>query len=134
MAKNLTQLTARTATADSDLIHVNSGGTDYKETKIDFLKNSFIVKAYSANYTIAGNTGLIITANDLGLSVPSGYTAIGITHFTSGNSSVYVRGVNSRAAGTTGSLYLYNVTGTSISSTCYVTYLYVRTGMVDLQI
>lgn len=41
MAKNLTDLTARTATADSDLIHVNSGGTDYKETKSDFLKGDF---------------------------------------------------------------------------------------------
>ena len=37
--KNLTDLTARTATADSDLIHVNSGGTDYKETKANFLSN-----------------------------------------------------------------------------------------------
>lgn len=37
--KSLTDLTARTATADSDLIHVNSGGTDYKETKANFLSN-----------------------------------------------------------------------------------------------
>lgn len=40
MAKKLTDLTARTATADSDLIHVNSGGVDYKETKADFLQGS----------------------------------------------------------------------------------------------
>ena len=39
--KNLTDLTARTATADSDLIHVNSGGTDYKETKFNFLEGGF---------------------------------------------------------------------------------------------
>ena len=39
MAKNLTDLTARTATADTDLMHINSGGTDYKETKADFTKN-----------------------------------------------------------------------------------------------
>lgn len=38
--KSLTDLTARTATADSDLIHVNSGGTDYKETKSDFLQGT----------------------------------------------------------------------------------------------
>lgn len=37
--KSLTDLTARTATADTDLIHVNSGGTDYKETKANFLSN-----------------------------------------------------------------------------------------------
>ena len=39
MAKNLTDLTARTSTADTDLMHINSGGTDYKETKADFLKD-----------------------------------------------------------------------------------------------
>lgn len=34
---SLPNLTERTATADTDLIHVNSGGTDYKETKANFL-------------------------------------------------------------------------------------------------
>lgn len=34
-------LPVRTATADSDLIHVNSGGVDYKETKFDFLEGGF---------------------------------------------------------------------------------------------
>jgi hypothetical protein len=38
--KSLTDLTARTATADSDLIHVNSGGTDYKQSKSDFMHGS----------------------------------------------------------------------------------------------
>lgn len=36
--KSLTDLTERTGTASSDLLHVNSGGTDYKETKQNFLK------------------------------------------------------------------------------------------------
>lgn len=39
--KSVVDLTARTATADSDLIHVNSGGTDYKETKANFLQGDF---------------------------------------------------------------------------------------------
>lgn len=36
--KSLTDLVARTATALTDLLHINSGGTDYKQTKQDFLK------------------------------------------------------------------------------------------------
>lgn len=36
---SLPNLTERTATANSDLIHVNSGGTDYKETKANFLSD-----------------------------------------------------------------------------------------------
>lgn len=38
MAKNLTELAERTATANTDLMHINSGGTDYKEQKINFLQ------------------------------------------------------------------------------------------------
>lgn len=41
MSKNLTELTARTDTANSDLIHVNSGGSDYKQTKQNFLLGEF---------------------------------------------------------------------------------------------
>ena len=37
--QSLTDLTERSTTADTDLIHVNSGGTDYKETKANFLSN-----------------------------------------------------------------------------------------------
>ena len=37
MAKNLTELTERTATDNADLLHINSNGTDYKETKQNFL-------------------------------------------------------------------------------------------------
>lgn len=39
MGKKLTDLTERTATADTDLVHVNSGGVDYKESKDNFLGN-----------------------------------------------------------------------------------------------
>lgn len=41
MAKNLSELPARTTTADTDLIHVNTNGTnnDYKQTKANFLQD-----------------------------------------------------------------------------------------------
>lgn len=54
--KSLTDLTARTATADSDLIHVNSGGTDYKETKANFLSN--ITSSISSINSSLANTSL----------------------------------------------------------------------------
>ena len=39
--KALTDLPVLTSTADTDLLHINSGETDYQETKLDFLKGSF---------------------------------------------------------------------------------------------
>lgn len=41
--KSLTDLTALTTTADSDLVHVNRGGTDYKQEKIDFMNGNLSV-------------------------------------------------------------------------------------------
>lgn len=55
--KSLTDLTARTATADSDLIHVNSGGTDYKETKANFSANL-------AKWVDFGNSSALTTQID----------------------------------------------------------------------
>lgn len=55
---SLPNLTERTATANSDLIHVNSGGTDYKETKANFLSdvNSSIT---SLNNSLTQSSGSV---------------------------------------------------------------------------
>lgn len=55
--KSLTDLTARTATADSDLLHINSGGTDYKETKANFSANL-------AKWVDFGNSSALTTQID----------------------------------------------------------------------
>lgn len=57
--KSLTDLVARTATALSDLLHINSGGTDYKQTKQDFLNGDFA-------YTFANDTAITTQADALG--------------------------------------------------------------------
>lgn len=56
--QSLLDLAARTATADSDLLHINSGGTDYKETKIDFLQGDFY-------HTFANDTLITTQADSL---------------------------------------------------------------------
>lgn len=57
--KSLTDLVARTATALTDLLHINSGGTDYKQTKHDFLCGDFA-------YTFANDTAITTQADALG--------------------------------------------------------------------
>ena len=66
MAKNVIQLTARTATADSDILHVNSGGTDYKQTKANFTKDiphmytDTVAAGSSKSFTLGNNTYLLV--------------------------------------------------------------------------
>lgn len=64
MGKKLTDLTERTATADTDLIHVNSSGTDYKESRSNFLKGDL--------YTTLSNSQTI-TASAESLPAPGTY-------------------------------------------------------------
>lgn len=106
---SLPNLTERTATASSDLIHVNSGGTDYKETKANFLSdvnssitslnssltNSFLIGSKTdivssiANFRIGGSTSeiLVLAAwinNINAFCIP----------FTDANGNWYVKVVN----------------------------------------
>lgn len=55
--RSLTDLSARTTTADTDLIHVNASGTDYKQTKANFLQDT--PKHYDATtaQSVTGTSG-----------------------------------------------------------------------------
>lgn len=67
---SLPNLTERTATANTDLIHVNSGGTDYKETKGNFLSD--VNSSISAlNNSLATKTGTFTKASAFSGSYPS---------------------------------------------------------------
>lgn len=56
MGQKLPDLAERTVTADSDLIHVNNGGKDYKQTKANFLQGDL--------YHVFDNTSLLTTQID----------------------------------------------------------------------
>lgn len=88
------------------------------------------IVSYSKNYTVSGNAGKNLSANDFGMSTPSGYRAVAITRFSSGHASVYVRGVTISATGTDGVLYMNNTTSSSISATAYVSVLYAKTTLM----
>jgi len=99
--KSLTDLSERTATANTDLLHVNSGGTDYKQTKANLLKSTTHIATAASGVTIArfqcyeagdmihvsgvvnitsakSTQDLILTLN--GVSVPSTTDIVGATN------------------------------------------------------
>lgn len=92
--QSLVDLTERTATADTDLIHVNSGGTDYKETKANFLSdvnssitslnnsltNNFVTQEFTKSGSKSSNTDYY----DNITITKSGYTPIGIIQWLFG--------------------------------------------------
>jgi len=69
---SLPNLTERATTANSDLIHINSGGTDYKQTKANFLSdvNSSIT---SINNSLANKSSIkyLNGTEDVSITIPS---------------------------------------------------------------
>ena len=125
--KNLTDLTARTATADSDLIHVNSGGTDYKETKANFLSNiTSSISSLNSSLTnsckivyVSGNAGAISAGAhgyiSVPYTVPSGYKTTGLFGLSIGHPG---------AAGNAGFQVSGSLgTGLTGEQTAYVSYI-----------
>ena len=70
--KSLTDLTARTATADSDLLHINSEGTDYKETKIDFLQGN-LLREFSNTTSLTAQVDALPSGTYYGYCAASGH-------------------------------------------------------------
>lgn len=91
--KSLTDLTERTATADSDLIHVNSGGTDYKETKANFLQGNFYHE-FAKNSSLTSQVDALPEGGYLG-KVNGGTTTV---TGTPANTSYYVEVQKSSAS------------------------------------
>lgn len=84
--KSLTDLTARTATADSDLLHINSGGTDYKETKQNFLQGA-IHTTFGISSTLTSQIDALPVGTYVGTISSNGHqTETGVPK----NSSFYV--------------------------------------------
>lgn len=84
--KSLTDLTARTATADSDLLHINSGGTDYKETKANFLQGA-IHTSFGTSSTLISQIDALPVGTYVGTISSNGHqTETGVPK----NSSFYV--------------------------------------------
>lgn len=73
MAKNLTELAERTATADTDLMHINSGGTDYKETKENFIKNLCKEATFNNTSTLTSQIDALPVGNYYGFLLAYGH-------------------------------------------------------------
>lgn len=89
-------LPERTATADTDLIHVNSGGTDYKETKANFLKGS-LAKEFSNTSTLTSQVDALAVGSYFGTISSYGHqTETGVPTDTNFYVYAQVHPVNSR--------------------------------------
>lgn len=87
---------------------------------------SFKKVEYTAEYTVAATTGVNISADDFGMSTPSGYSVVAILKMGTGNSNTVPRYIDGSATGTSTAMGIRNLSSSSVTATARMTVLYLR--------
>ena len=72
-AQNLPDIPERTATADTDLVHVNSGGSDYKQTKANFTSDLAKEISFSTSSTLTSQVDALSVGGYYGFIASYGH-------------------------------------------------------------
>ena len=87
---------------------------------------AFSVSSYNYSYTISANSTLNITGTNFGVSTPSGYTAVAVQQWQSGNDNVVVAGIRCQYTGSDWVMKLRNTSSSSQSGKAYINILYLQ--------
>lgn len=96
-----------------------------------FTMPPYQIKSYTYTYgQIAASSEVSITATNLGVSTPSGYTPVAATYYTGGNKNVVPRYINVEATGSSAVMILKNITSSATSDNLIagIKILYIYTG------
>jgi hypothetical protein len=118
-----------TITLGSDKPSITSGGTSSSisgSTSDGPNVLGMVIKTYTANYSIGSGQYVALTANDFGVSTPSGYTPIAIQRIAAGNGNMLIRAYNAKATGDSAVINLYNNSSSTVSATATIDIVYVR--------
>ena len=101
-----------------------AAATDLKAMQ-NALSGLFVKKRYSFDTSIAANSPLIVTKEQLGVTTPSGYTVFSVAAVDLGSKYIAMGRFN---GGYNNILYLYNPTASARTITVTVDILFIRTG------
>lgn len=116
-------------------VHIEAADAyDYADAcmdEINGLKQMFKIKTYTYAYSSLANGGsLNVSATNLNMSTPSGYTPVAAQQVSSGNGNVIARTWNVAATGSTAAVALRNVATSSQSGTVTFAVLYAKTSLI----
>lgn len=87
--------------------------------------------SYSAQYSVAANSLINITANDLGITWPDGYTPIAYRNVSTGNRWCVPVTINAYNTGTANALQIHNMGSSAVTdATAYLGIVYARTELI----
>lgn len=108
------------AAAAADVTTINNKLTNL----FKYVEYSYVISS------LAGNTTTTITANQFGMSVPSGYKPLCVKYFTTGSVNFHLSYINPSASGTSNAMGLRNDSSNAqTGKTAKLGIVYIKTGM-----
>lgn len=105
----------------------NTGLTNINSSLDSLIK----LKDYSCSYSVTANGRAAITASDLNVATPSGYTPIGFYLIATGNANVIARNIYSRSTGSNTMVEVKNTSTSALSNlTLEISLIYIKSGFV----
>ena len=102
---------------------LNTGLTTLNSNLTDLIK----FKDYSCSYSVTANGSTAITASDLNVSTPSGYTPLGFYLIATGNANVIARNIYSRSTGSNTMVQVKNTSSSALSNlTLEISIIYIK--------
>lgn len=87
-------------------------------------------KNYSTPFTVPGNIGVALTANDFGVSTVTDYTPIAASVFSTSSPQVIPRSVSVVATGTQNMMIVRNTSSTEVTGTANIRIVYIRNSVI----
>ena len=91
----------------------------------------FKYKSYSYAYTVSANSYVNVTASNLGMSTPSGYTGLCAYKVWTGNSNCGITLYDVNNSGSSTACQVRNFSGSDRSGTMQIGIVYIRTGVIS---
>ena len=126
-----TAWTQETISADNATLTVTKReageSTDTNVATIYSAGDIFKTVGYTYSYTVAANAAISITANDFGMSTPSGYSVVAVRTWDASNSTMNVYRIIPNATGSGNVISMRNTTNSQQTGTFSIVVLYVKT-------
>lgn len=90
-----------------------------------------LIRTYSHSVDVPAESNMTVTANDLGMTPISGYTAVALQSIATGNGNIYFRQFNPSAVGTNAVVMLHNVINGVATSNLTIKVVYIRTSRIQ---
>jgi hypothetical protein len=119
------------AKVGSGTLDVGSDLTDGVNQLNSNLTDLIKFKDYSCSYSVTANGSTAITANDLSVSTPSGYTPLGFYLIATGNANVIARNIYSRSTGSNTMVQVKNTSTSALNNlTLEISIAYIKSNFV----